>query len=48
MLCPKQEFITEPAKPKMNPMIVGYFLGIYFSLVPNIRDKINPGLSGKE
>ena len=20
MLCPKQEFITEPAKPKMNPM----------------------------
>ena len=22
MLCPKQEFITEPAKPKMNPMYI--------------------------
>jgi len=24
MLCPKQEFITEPAKPKMNPMFLLY------------------------
>ena len=29
MLCPKQEFITEPAKPKMNPIYLATYLSIY-------------------
>ena len=29
MLCPKQEFITEPAKPKMNPIYVCVYIYIY-------------------
>ena len=54
MLCPKQEFITEPAKPKMNPIFLIYtsyidyttlteYLSAFLpSILPLILSKLPP------